>query len=158
MYRMSLSRREQLLVSDGSGKHCHSLTSRQGQDGPLHYAELNILYVCLDDWSSKGDAGLLSRPSSASTTVTCCCGPSAVGDGCVPHVLNLVESSYWHQMEAGNLRPGSDEAEVLLTSIRVAQSPVLPDLWDLKALSSGLVEGDIQWWKVVPRPCLPSLC
>ena len=56
-------------------------------------------------------------------------------------------------MEAGNLRPGSDEAEVLLTSIRVAQSPVLPDLGDLKALSSGLVEGDIQWWKVVPRPC-----
>ena len=56
-------------------------------------------------------------------------------------------------MEAGNLRPGSDEAEVLLTSIRVAQSPVLPDLGDLKALSSGLVVGDIQWWKVVPRPC-----
>ena len=26
------------------------------------------------------------------------------------------ESSYWHQMEAGNLRPGSDEAEALLTS------------------------------------------
>ena len=71
---------------------------------------------------------------------------------------NPVESNYWHQMEAGNLRPGSDEAEVLLTSIRVAQSPVLPDLGDLKALSSGLVEGDIQWWKVVPRPCLLSLC
>ena len=35
---------------------------------------------------------------------------------------NPVESNYWHQMEAGNLRPGSDEAEVLLTSIRIAQS------------------------------------
>ena len=35
---------------------------------------------------------------------------------------NLVESNYWHQMEAGNLRPGSDEAEVLLTSIRIAQN------------------------------------
>ena len=38
------------------------------------------------------------------------------GYGCVPHVPILVESSYWHQMEAGNLRPGSDEAEALLTS------------------------------------------
>ena len=35
---------------------------------------------------------------------------------------NPVESNYWHQMEAGNLRPGSDELEVLFTSIRIAQS------------------------------------
>ena len=48
-------------------------------------------------------------------------------------------------MEAGNLRPGSDEAEVLFTSIRIAQSPVLPDLGDLKAVISGLGEGDVQW-------------
>ena len=33
-----------------------------------------------------------------------------------------LHSNYWHQMEAGNLRPDSDEAEVLLTSIRIAQN------------------------------------
>jgi hypothetical protein len=44
--------------------------------------------------------------------------------------LTLVMSNYWKLLDEGELRPGSLESEVLLTSVRVALSPLRPDLED----------------------------
>jgi hypothetical protein len=44
--------------------------------------------------------------------------------------LNLVYQNYWKLIEEGKLRPGSQESDVLLTSIRVSLSPYRADLQD----------------------------
>jgi NhaP-type Na+/H+ or K+/H+ antiporter len=48
--------------------------------------------------------------------------------------LGLVNGNYWKQIELGNMRPGTTEAEVLLSSIRV--TPLHADLLDWSFVSS----------------------
>lgn len=66
--------------------------------------------------------------------------------------LSLVQSNYWKAIEAGNLRPGSDEVETLLTSIRVAQSPLSAFLSDYEYVLQHMPQAiDVtEWWKVFP--------
>jgi hypothetical protein len=54
--------------------------------------------------------------------------------------LNMVYCNYWKLIEHGMLRPGSPESEVLLTSVRVSQSPYRADLVDYKYLLNEVVE------------------
>jgi len=68
--------------------------------------------------------------------------------------LSLVMQSYWKQIEAGDLQPGSAEAEVLFTSIRVALSPLKADLMDFDFVYEHtrdyLRAESADWWKVFP--------
>mmetsp|Transcript_7852 Transcript_7852/g.17247 ORF Transcript_7852/g.17247 Transcript_7852/m.17247 type:complete len:1246 (+) Transcript_7852:169-3906(+) len=68
--------------------------------------------------------------------------------------LSLVRTHYWKQIETGDLRPGSDEAETLLTSIEVALSPLRADLMDFKYIMGRLrrhtILSDDEWWEVFP--------
>jgi hypothetical protein len=48
--------------------------------------------------------------------------------------LNLVTANYWKLMESGDLRPGSKESEINLTSIRVSLSQYSCDLRDFKTV------------------------
>jgi len=50
--------------------------------------------------------------------------------------LTLVRSHYLHMIEESDIRPGSEEAGVLLTSIQVALSPIRPDLHDYAYVTS----------------------
>eukprot|EP00928_Gymnodinium_smaydae_P001242 TRINITY_DN1046_c1_g1_i1.p1 TRINITY_DN1046_c1_g1~~TRINITY_DN1046_c1_g1_i1.p1 ORF type:complete len:1178 (+),score=298.97 TRINITY_DN1046_c1_g1_i1:235-3768(+) len=52
--------------------------------------------------------------------------------------LSLVERYYWKQIEAGDLRAGSEEAKCLLTSIPVSLSPLRPNLDDFKYIETTL--------------------
>jgi len=65
--------------------------------------------------------------------------------------LTLVSKGYWELMQEGDLRPGSDEAQVLLTSVRMAQSPLSPDLKDYAILRGDmqrtLVVDGAEWWR-----------
>jgi len=68
--------------------------------------------------------------------------------------LSLVMQSYWKQIETGDLQPGSAEAEVLFTSIRVALSPLQADLQDFAFVYEHTREflrgASQEWWKVFP--------
>jgi hypothetical protein len=71
--------------------------------------------------------------------------------------LHIVRSNYWNQIEHNNIRPGTPEAEVLLTSIRIALSPLKPDLEDYKFVTQHLEthmkitdENNTNWWQVFP--------
>lgn len=50
--------------------------------------------------------------------------------------LSMVYKNYWKLIDDGNLRPGSPESEVLLTSVRVSLSPYRADLADYEYLSN----------------------
>mmetsp|Transcript_23241 Transcript_23241/g.51423 ORF Transcript_23241/g.51423 Transcript_23241/m.51423 type:complete len:1252 (+) Transcript_23241:95-3850(+) len=69
--------------------------------------------------------------------------------------LSLVRTHYWRQLETGDLRPGSDEAETLLTSVEVALSPLRADLMDWRYIVGRLrrhtVLSDDEWWEVFPN-------
>jgi len=51
-------------------------------------------------------------------------------------LLNLVLCNYWKLMEAGDLRPGSKESDMLLTSVRVSLSSYSCDLQDFKTVKA----------------------
>jgi len=53
--------------------------------------------------------------------------------------LNMVYNNYWRLIGEGKLRPGSPESDVLLTSIRVSQSPYRADLIDFRYLFDRMV-------------------
>lgn len=65
--------------------------------------------------------------------------------------LLLVQGRYWTMLGDGDLRPGSEEASVLLTSVRFALSPITSDLRDYRFVNKNLpkpVEIDSDWWNM----------
>merc|ERR1719327_1787904 len=56
--------------------------------------------------------------------------------------LNMVFCNYWKLIEHGMLRPGSPESEVLLTSVRVSQSPYRADLVDFKYIHEKMLDAE----------------
>lgn len=68
--------------------------------------------------------------------------------------LNMVQMNYWKLIEKGSLRPAAEETELLLTSVRVAISPMRIDLVDFDFIQQQLKKwGDEnveEWWKVFP--------
>jgi len=67
--------------------------------------------------------------------------------------LALVSRNYWKLMDKGELAPGSHEATMLLTSVRMAESPLEPDLQDWSFIVVPKVQGaesGKEWWKVFP--------
>jgi len=69
--------------------------------------------------------------------------------------LQLVNAQYWKQIEYRDLRPGSEEAKILLTSIQVALSTGNQDLLDfnfiLRRLKKVSAQGAGDWWQVFPE-------
>jgi NhaP-type Na+/H+ or K+/H+ antiporter len=55
-------------------------------------------------------------------------------------LMDLVYANYWKLMEGGDLRPGSKDSDVLLTSIRICTSPYRADLLDFKEVRRQLDE------------------
>jgi hypothetical protein len=53
--------------------------------------------------------------------------------------LSLVGGSYWRQMEQGKVRPGTEEADTLLSSVRLGQSTHHSDLCDLSVIFDTLL-------------------
>lgn len=53
--------------------------------------------------------------------------------------LQLVYNNYWKLIEEGELRPGSAESEVLMTSVRVSLSPYRTDLIDFEFVYDKMV-------------------
>merc|ERR1711963_304248 len=54
--------------------------------------------------------------------------------------MSMVQSYYWNQMHHGQMRPGSSEAEILLTSVRPSLSPLTVNLTDYDFILSALPE------------------
>jgi len=54
--------------------------------------------------------------------------------------LSMVFQNYWNLIEEGELRPGSPEAEVLLTSIRMSLSPYRADLVDFNYVNDKMLK------------------
>mmetsp|Transcript_12585 Transcript_12585/g.28486 ORF Transcript_12585/g.28486 Transcript_12585/m.28486 type:complete len:1167 (-) Transcript_12585:177-3677(-) len=69
--------------------------------------------------------------------------------------LSLVNGHYWKQIECRDLRPGSEEGKILLTSIQVGLSSLHVDLQDFDFIVSRLEAvgemGESDWWKVFPE-------
>jgi len=68
--------------------------------------------------------------------------------------LRLVQANYWKQIEAGDLRPGSPECNVLMVSIQVALSPLKGDLKDFAYIDEHVrsySQKCRKWWKVFPE-------
>lgn len=70
--------------------------------------------------------------------------------------LGLVSQNYWNEINLGNLRAGSTETDILLTSIRMAMSPLRGDLVDWVFVRQQVLAlgKDEKWWKVAPEECL----
>merc|ERR1719498_2028638 len=56
--------------------------------------------------------------------------------------LTMVYNNYWKLIEHGDLRPGSPESDVLLTSIRVSLSPYRADLTDFDYVHDKMISSD----------------
>jgi len=68
--------------------------------------------------------------------------------------LSLVNVHYWKQIECRDLRPGSEEAKILLTSIQVALSSLTIDLRDFPFVIRRLrkvSDEEGHWWQVFPE-------
>jgi len=69
--------------------------------------------------------------------------------------LSMLSTQYWKEISAGHLQPGSEQANILLTSIRVSLSPLKADLNDLRIVEKCLpkiIRADpSEWWKVFPE-------
>mmetsp|Transcript_13270 Transcript_13270/g.31049 ORF Transcript_13270/g.31049 Transcript_13270/m.31049 type:complete len:1203 (-) Transcript_13270:191-3799(-) len=68
--------------------------------------------------------------------------------------LNVVNTHYWKQIECRDLRPGSEEAKILLTSIQVALSSLTIDLRDFPFVIRRLrkvSDEEGHWWQVFPE-------
>jgi len=69
--------------------------------------------------------------------------------------LGMVLRHYWKQTACSDLRAGSDEADILFTSIQVALSPLSTNLVDFsyvrRRLRQKAMEQTGDWWKVFPE-------